>query len=180
MNIAVYCASSFGNNEIYRTETEKLIAYLAGNGCDIIFGASDTGLMSTVADTALKNGAKVTGVVPSLPLIFNARHKGLTDYIFTDTIAERRTKMIEGADAFIALPGGPGTLDEITEVICLARLGIIDRPCIIYNINGYYNPLKEMFKSIAANGFAGDKPLPFLCFSDNAQDALNFILQYKK
>ena len=96
----------------------------------------------------------MTGVLPAVESIQKRRHPGLTAYIETKDMAERKAKMIELSDAYVALPGGPGTLDEITDVISLARLGIEDKPCVLLDIDGFYQPLKTVFDQMLEVGFA--------------------------
>lgn len=154
MWITVYCASQMGNNEIFLKAAEELGEWIGKNGHNLVFGASDSGLMGVVANAVLENGGKVTGVVPDVPEIKARMHKGLTDYVFTPDMAERKKKMIELADAFIALPGGIGTLDEITEVVCLSQLRIHTKPCIFYNLRGFYEPVYQQFEIMEETGLA--------------------------
>lgn len=179
MNVAVYCGSVSGNDGIYAEKTKELGSFIASKKWGLVFGASDSGLMSIIANSALEGGAHVLGVCPNVKGIRERRHKALTEYVFTETMAERRSVMIDRADAFIALPGGPGTLDEISEIICLAKLNIKRRPCILYNINGYYDKLKEFFDDMKTTGFADDEDLSFLLVSDDLNEISEFIENYK-
>lgn len=153
---------------------EKLGSTIASRGHCLIFGASNVGLMKTVAEAALTGGAKVTGVVPDVPGIREQRHPGLTDYVYTDTMAERKTKMIQLTDAAIALPGGPGTLDEISELISLSRLNLCTHPIALVNVNGYYDPLKEQMDKMVSNGFIPEFPRKVI-FSDSPEEIMNFF-----
>ena len=130
MNIAVYCGSASGNRPSFTEGAKALGSWIAQNGHTLVYGGSRTGLMGATADAVLAGGGKVIGVIPDVKLIQERRHPGLTECIETKDMAERKQKMIELADAYVALPGGPGTLDEISEVICLARLGIENKACI--------------------------------------------------
>ena len=130
MNIAVYCGSVSGNKEQFEKGARALGTWIGEHGHTLVYGGAQGGLMGIVADP------------------------GLTAYIETKDMAERKAKMIELSDAYVALPGGPGTLDEITDVISLARLGIEDKPCVLLDIDGFYQPLKTVFDQMLEVGFA--------------------------
>lgn len=175
MKITVYCGSSSGNDKIYTEKAYELGEWIARNGYELVFGASDGGLMGAVANGVLENGGRVTGVVPDVPQIKARMHKKLTEVIYTKDMAERKTKMIEIGDAFIALPGGIGTLDEITEVICLAQLRIHKKPSVFYNIDGYYEPLKEVFRMMEKTEFAHKEGNGRLLFTDSLEELGRFL-----
>ena len=113
--------------------------------------------MGILADGVLDSGGLVIGVEPQMFIDQDVQHNGLTKLIVTKDIPERRTKMIELGDAFIAFPGGTGTLEEISEVMSLIALNRIDSPCIIYNLNGYYDGLKELLDTMVKFGFSSDE-----------------------
>ena len=144
MNIAVYCGSVSGNKEQFEKGARALGTWIGEHGHTLVYGGAQGGLMGIVADAVLEHGGTVTGVLPAVESIQKRRHPGLTAYIETKDMAERKAKMIELSDAYVALPGGPGTLDEITDVISLARLGI----------DGFYQPLKTVFDQMLEVGFA--------------------------
>lgn len=154
MNIAVYCGSVSGNKEQFEKGARALGTWIGEHGHTLVYGGAQGGLMGIVADAVLEHGGTVTGVLPAVESIQKRRHPGLTAYIETKDIAERKAKMIELSDAYVALPGGPGTLDEITDVISLARLGIEDKPCVLLDIDGFYQPLKTVFDQMLEVGFA--------------------------
>ena len=153
MKIAVYCGSSAGERKTYRETAYALGAWMGENGHELIYGGSKTGLMGAVADGALDHGGRVTGVIPNVPQIESRRHPGLTSVIRTETVALRKSRMIELADAFVALPGGLGTLDEITEILSLRSLGLVSGPVVFFSVEGYYEPMKEVFGNLVRNGF---------------------------
>lgn len=154
MNIAVYCGSVSGNKEQFEKGARALGTWIGEHGHTLVYGGAQGGLMGIVADAVLEHGGTVTGVLPAVESIQKRRHAGLTAYIETKDMAERKAKMIELSDAYVALPGGPGTLDEITDVISLARLGIEDKPCVLFDIDGFYQPLKTVFDQMLEVGFA--------------------------
>lgn len=174
MNVAVYCGSTPGVAKVY-CDTAAALAKAIAEKHTIVYGGSNTGLMGIIADSALAAGGKVIGVQPDVPLIRARRHPGLTEYIDTPTMAERRTQMIRLSDAFIALPGGPGTLDEISEVLTLLRLRIIDKPCVFYNVNGYYDPLAAQLDAMLQNGFAENGDFDRVLFSSDDKEILRFL-----
>lgn len=175
MNIAVYCGSSSGNKEAYTIGAVALGVWIAENGHTLVYGGARGGLMGTVANSVLSNGGKVTGVIPDVESIQKKRHQFLTKYIETKDMAERKSKMLEIADAYIALPGGPGTLDEITDVISLARLKINDKPCILYDISGFYQPLKNVFEQMISSGFSYKEDFRNVLISDDLDRIGTFI-----
>ena len=154
MNIAVYLGSSGGNAPEYAALARDFGAWIGKAGHSLIYGGTATGLMGELASSALENGAKVTGVLPDVPVIMARRHPGLTECICTASVAERRSRMIELADGFVALPGGLGTVDEISEVMSLASLKILAQPIVLLGANGYYEPVKAWLKHMIDAGFS--------------------------
>ena len=135
------------------------------------------GLMGATADAVLAGGGKVIGVIPDVKLIQERRHPGLTECIETKDMAERKQKMIELADAYVALPGGPGTLDEISEVICLARLGIENKACVLFDTDGYYQALKKIFEEMVEVGFSEKEDFKRVLVSADLDEVGRFIEQ---
>lgn len=150
MNITVYLGSSMGNDPAFKACAEEVGSWIAADGHTLIYGGSQVGLMGVLADAALRGGAQVIGVEPQFFLDEGYDHPGITKTIPTETMAERRTLMLEMGDVYLAIPGGVGTLDEISEAIAMAALDKHAKPCILYNLNGYYDPLREMFDRMAA------------------------------
>lgn len=175
MNVAVYCASNDGDSPDYLDFAEKTGKWIAENGHTLVYGGSDVGLMGKIARTVTANGGKVIGVVPDVEYIKKVRYKGLTEAYFVPTMADRRNKMIELADCYIALPGGYGTLDELSEVICLSRLKIEDKKCAIANVDGFYDPLRSFFDKISDCGFAHGDLSSSILFSDSIEEIGKFL-----
>lgn len=153
MNIAVYCGSTPGSDPAFVAAARALGEWMGKNGHTLIFGGSNTGLMGAVADGVLSVGGSVTGVVPNVPVIRARMHPKLTTVVLTETMASRKSRMIELADAFIALPGGVGTLDEITEILSLTSLSILHGPVLFYDIKDYYAPMKAVLANILEKDF---------------------------
>jgi len=148
-SICVFCGSSHGNDAIYKEKAEALGKLLALEEITLIFGGSHLGLMGVLADAALNNGGKVIGVIPEYLYNKGIAHLGLTELYVEKSMTDRKALMIELSDAFIAMPGGHGTLDEITEVLSLNQLNLIDKPCALLNINDYFNNyIKQLDHSV--------------------------------
>ena len=175
MNIAVYCASSPGNAGVFLETARKLGIWIASHGHTVVYGGADVGLMGAVANAALAAGGDVIGVLPDTPRVQAVRHPGLTRYYEESSVSQRKAKMIELADAFVALPGGPGTLDEMAEVIALMKLGTLRKPCALVDVDGFYGPLRDMYGSMLASGFATSQELSYVLFSDDIEAIGAFI-----
>ena len=176
-NIAVYCGSTPGNNSLYVKLAYELGEWMGQNGHQLVYGGSNTGLMGAVADGVLSANGKVIGVVPNVAEIQGRTHRGITQLIETETMAERKSKMIQLSNAFIALPGGLGTLDEITEILSLQSLKIIDGPVILYNMDGYYEPVKAVLSNILKNAFGRPEYFTNVTFADDLSDIAKAIEQ---
>lgn len=153
MRIAVYCGSGFGKREEYKEAAREVGTWLAGRGYELVYGGSDCGLMGVLADTVLFHHGTVIGVEPEFFLREGLEHKGITRTIACKTMSERKSIMMDLSDAYIALPGGPGTLDEISEVIVLSCLGRENKSCILYNKNGYYDTLLQLYDQMTEEDF---------------------------
>ncbi len=153
MKIAVYCGSKCGNDPAFLGAAEELGAMIARNGHTLVYGGACDGLMGAVADAAIAAGGEVIGVMTTLPAIYERKHPGLKNCLTVPDLSERKKTMMTLSDAYIALPGGPGTLDEISDVISLSRLKVDAKPVILMNINGYYEPLKETLLAMVRAGF---------------------------
>ena len=177
MNIAVYCGSVSGNKEQFEKGARALGTWIGEHGHTLVYGGAQGGLMGIVADAVLEHGGTVTGVLPAVESIQKRRHPGLTAYIETKDMAERKAKMIELSDAYVALPGGPGTLDEISEVICLARLGIENKACVLFDTDGFYQALKKIFEEMVEVGFSEKEDFKRVLVSADLDEIERFIEQ---
>ena len=153
MNITVYCGSSFGSDERFRQAATEFGTWIGENGHGLVYGGSCMGLMGLVADAVLAAGGTAIGVEPSFLIEFEPQHDGLTELIEVETMVERKMAMIERGDAFVALPGGVGTLEEISEIASRVRLELMDAPCIIYNVAGYYDEFVTYLQRMEREGF---------------------------
>lgn len=151
--VAVFCASHDGTHPAYRAAAVGLGTLLAEHGFGLVYGGASCGLMSAVADVALASGAPVIGVLPAVLRDREIAHPGLTELHHVDSMHERKAMMAERADAFVALPGGFGTLDEFIEVVTWSLLGMHSKPCVLVNVDGYFDHLLRFLDHAADAGF---------------------------
>ena len=173
--VAVYCGSRMGNSEIYEQAARELGRALANNGLGLVYGGASIGLMGAVADDVIKSGAQVVGVIPTFMLKHEIAHQGLTRLHLTDTMHTRKTVMAEYADAFITLPGGLGTLEEIMEIATWRQLYQHEKPMIILNINGFYDRLIEHLKFTTEQGFMKPADLERLVVCNTINEAIDLL-----
>ncbi|WP_195431524.1 TIGR00730 family Rossman fold protein [Morganella morganii] len=155
--IAVYCGSAAGASEVYRLEAVKFARILVEQGITLVYGGASVGIMGTVADTVLREGGKAIGVIPALLEGREIAHKNLTELHRVSTMHERKSKMIELADGFVALPGGFGTLEEFAEVFTWSQIGLHQKPVGLMNINNYYDPLLSLISKMTDEQFMQEK-----------------------
>ena len=153
MTVCVFASSSSRINNEYATVASHLGLLLSRESIDVVFGGGGIGLMGKLADSVIENGGKITGVIPSFMKDEGWDHNNVKDMILTSDMGERKKKMFEMSDAVIALPGGIGTLEELTEAITLKQLSLFDGPIIILNTLGYYNSLLEFLENMIKKQF---------------------------
>lgn len=155
--IAVFCGSSEGKSPTYRESAAALGRELAKRGITLVYGGAKVGLMGAVADAVLEHGGEVIGVLPHFLQEREIAHNGLTELILVDSMHERKAKMADLADGFIALPGGPGTMEEFFEIFTWGQLGLHRKPCGFLNVNHYYDPLVSLFEKMEREQFMQPK-----------------------
>ena len=180
MNITVYLGANQGNSDKFTAAIEELGAFIGKRGDTLVYGGSKTGYMGIIADSALNAGGKVIGVETKMFVEMDRQHNSLTELIVTENMPERKTKMIELGDAFIAFPGGTGTLEEISEVMSLVSLKILDAPCILYNLDGYYNGLKELFNTMISYGLSSKERQKGIYFASDVSEIAEILNQKQK
>ena len=153
MHIAVYLGSSSGNNQKYEKLTQQIACWLCEKGHTLVYGAGSRGLMGLLARTVHENHGRIIGVMPEFLLEQEKLYPAIDELYMVDTMSKRKQKMIDEAESFIALPGGPGTLEEVTEIISLIRLNRISGSCVLWNLDGYYQPLKDQLDRMIECGF---------------------------
>jgi uncharacterized protein (TIGR00730 family) len=154
-SVGVFCGSLAGRGENYRVAAEAFAREVVRRGITIVYGGGRVGLMGVVADTALAEGGRVIGVLPRFLVEREVGHAGLTELHLVDSMHERKAKMAELADAFLALPGGLGTLEEIFEAWTWAALGLQRKPCGLLAVGGYFDPLVAFLDRTVEEGFVG-------------------------
>jgi hypothetical protein len=178
MRICVFCGSHSGNNELYANAAREMGRTLATCNIDLIYGGGRVGLMGELADSALTAGGAVIGVMPRSLVEREIQHIGLTELHTVATMHERKTKMAELADGFIALPGGAGTLEEIFEQWTWAQLGIHQKPCGFLNTNGYFDPLRKMIEKMSGEGFLRSEHASMLVFNPEPAAIIDAFRSY--
>lgn len=177
MNITVYLGAFQGNDPLLGDAVRELGTWIGESGNSLVYGGSKSGLMGEIAKSVLRAGGKVTGVEPEFFIEKNLQYEALTNIIITKDIPQRKKKMIELGDAFIAFPGGTGTLEEITEVMSMVSLKRINAPCILYNLNGYYNGLKTLLNHMIEMGLSTENRQQGIYFAENLSQIKELLAQ---
>ena len=167
MHITVYLGANEGNDPALGQAVQALGQWIGRNGHTLVYGGSKTGLMGRLAKSALEAGGEVIGVEPQFFMDEGVQYEGLTELIVTRDMTARKEKMIALGDAFIAVPGGTGTLEEITEVMSKVSLKQLDAPCILYNLNGYYNDLKALLRHMIEKGLSSEDRQQGIYFAED-------------
>jgi uncharacterized protein (TIGR00730 family) len=173
---AVYCGSANGNDPAFLAEAVALGEAIAAAGLGLVYGGASVGLMGAVADAALKSGAEVIGVLPDVLAGKEIAHAGLSSLELVTTMHERKARMAELADAFLVLPGGYGTLEELLEVVTWAQLRLHDKPCILINTAGYWDGLLAFLDTAVAAGFLKQKNRGLLRVAGSAEEAVGMVV----
>lgn len=154
--VTVYCASSPRIRQIYFDATEKLANLMFDNDIEVVFGGGGKGLMGKLADVIVARGGKIKGIMPQFMGDVEWAHKAVDNFEFTQTMHERKAKLLEDIDGLIALPGGCGTFEELLEAITLKRLGLYTKPIVILNTEGFYEPLKMLLENSIKENFMAE------------------------
>jgi uncharacterized protein (TIGR00730 family) len=177
--ICVFAGSSVGSEVVYRSAAEELGRTLAERGLGLVYGGARVGLMGVVADAALASGGDVTGVIPSALVAKEVAHNGLADLRVVASMHERKAVMAELADAFIALPGGWGTLDELFEILTWGQLGLHRKPCGVLNVNGYFDGLLAFVEHSIEHGFVRREHGPMILVASSPGALLDTFATYE-
>lgn len=175
MNITVYLGANEGNDPALLKAVRELGNWIGASGHSLVYGGSKNGLMGEIAESVLNSGGKVTGVEPQFFVDMGFLYDDLTELIVTRDMSERKAKMIELGDAFIAFPGGTGTLEEISEVMSKVSLKQLDAPCILYNLNGYYDSLKALLDKMIDKGLSSKERQEGICFAENLDKVITAL-----
>jgi hypothetical protein len=177
--IAVFCGASEGYNEVYREAGWEVGSMLAARGIEVVYGGARVGIMGAVADGALQQGGKVTGVIPTFLKTREIVHEGLSELITVDTMHERKLIMNRMCDGVITLPGGWGTIEELFEMLTWGQLGLHRKPIGLLNVNGYYEALKAMCSNMVTEGFLEECTNQSLLMSNSPDELLDMMLQFE-
>lgn len=173
--IAIYCGSKIGKNEKYKEEAKKLGEWMGKNSHTLVYGGSDVGIMGVVANSVMENGGYAIGVFPKNLLSRESPHFNLNEMYEVENIDERKEKMLSLAQVYVALPGGPGTLEEISQAISLKRVEQLDGKCIFFNIAGFYDETKKLFDKMYEEEFITKEERDIVIFVDSLEALIKEI-----
>ena len=175
MNITVYLGSNEGKTPGLKSAVRELGTWIGSAGHTLVYGGSKRGLMGELAESVLSAGGKVIGVEPQFFIDMGFEYPEITKLIVTRDMSERKAKMIELGDAFIAFPGGTGTLEEISEIMSKVVLGHLDKPCVVYNLNGYYDSLCALLGRMVEEELSSVEKLKGISFVSNLREITNIL-----
>ena len=179
MKVCVFCGSSMGNDIRYQEAATQLGEVLAQNDCTLYYGGASVGLMKIIADKMIEKGKEVVGIIPKLICDMEIAHEGVTKMIETESMSERKLMLINEADAFIAMPGGFGTLDELFEIVVLNQLRITDKPVALYNTLNYYDSMIQFIDHAVSQGFIRKEHRDNIIVSDNPETLFKELSKHK-
>ncbi len=177
--LCTFCGSSSGNAPAFQEAAEALAETMAESGIGLVYGGAQVGLMGSMADACLKRGVEVIGVIPGALFPKEIPHQGLTQLHVVDSMHERKQKMYELSDAFVALPGGIGTLEELFEILTWGQLGLHAKPCGLLNVEGYYDKMLEFLDGAVDRAFLQPKHRALLLADPEAADLLEKLKNYQ-
>ncbi|HQS16724.1 TIGR00730 family Rossman fold protein [Reyranella sp.] len=174
-SLCVFCGARFGADPATRETAIGLGRLLAAEGITLVYGGGGVGLMGLVANAALDNGGRAIGIIPNFLLQREAGHPALTETVVVETMHERKLQMFERSDGFLILPGGIGTLEEFFEVLSWRTLGLHNKPIVIIDQGGYWQPLAALLRGVVEGGFAERTHLDHVAFVSELKDVLPAI-----
>jgi len=177
--VCVFCGASPGARPAYREATEKLARVLAAEGIGVVYGGGGVGLMGALADAVLAEGGEVTGIIPRALVDREIAHRDVADMRVVGSMHERKALMAELADAFVALPGGIGTLEELFEVYTWAQLGLHQKPCALLNVDGYYDGVADFLDHAVAERFLRGETRELLMLESDPATLMERLTAYE-
>ena len=175
MNITVYLGANRGNDPALEKAVEEFGNWIGENGNTLVYGGSEVGLMGLIARSVMASGGKVIGVEPRFFVEAELQLDGITELIVTEDMSERKAKMIELGDAFVAFPGGTGTLEEISEIMSKVSLRHLESPCILFNLNGFYDGLKDLLEKMISTGLSSPGRQKGIVFVDSLDEVKRLL-----
>ena len=179
MNICVFCGSGAGFHPVYSESAAKLGFLFAKASVRLVYGGGNIGLMGILADAVMNAGGKVTGVIPRFLMEKEVGHRGITDLEVVESMHQRKQRMADLADAFIALPGGWGTLEEISEILTWKQLGLINQRVVLLNTNHFFDPLLDQMRLMVKEGFLQPGYFDFLHVEKTPEQILSLLVTQK-
>ena len=179
-NISIFCGAHEGNNPKYAEEAKKVAESIAKKGINVVFGGGNVGLMKIISDTALDNGVEVLGISLKSLHALELANPRLKEIVVSDTLLDRKDEFMSRSDAFVVLPGGVGSLDELAEIMASNQLGIINKPVGILNTEGYYDHLLSWFNKAVDEGFISPANLKELLVSDSPQELVEMVVNHTR
>ena len=179
-NISIFCGAHEGKNPKYAQSAKIISEAIAKKGINIVFGGGNVGLMKIISDTALDNGVEVLGISLKSLHALELANPRLNEIVVTDTLLDRKDEFMSRSDAFIVLPGGVGSLDELAEIMASNQLGIINKPVGILNTEGYYDHLLKWFDKAVEEGFISSANLKELLVSDNPEELVDLVVNHER
>ena len=174
-SVTIFCGSKSGEDPSFAKEAWVIGSVLAENGIQLVYGGGNKGLMGEVANGCLSKGGRVVGIIPKILLEWEAQHTGLTELIVTETMHARKLLLYDKCDIAIALPGGLGTFDELFEMLVWNNLSIHEKKIVLYNFEGFYDPLIEMIQKMEDKGFLYDKSRYRFIICNNREELLAIL-----
>lgn len=179
-NISIFCGAHEGKNPKYAQSAKIISEAIAKKGINVVFGGGNVGLMRIISDTALDNGVEVLGISLKSLHALELANPRLNEIVVTDTLLDRKDEFMSRSDAFIVLPGGVGSLDELAEIMASNQLGIINKPVGILNTEGYYDHLLKWFDKAVEEGFISSANLKELLVSDNPEELVDLVVNHER
>ncbi len=179
-NISIFCGAHEGKNPKYAQSAKIISEAIAKKGINVVFGGGNVGLMKIISDTALDNGVEVLGISLKSLHALELANPRLNQIVVTDTLLDRKDEFMSRSDAFIVLPGGVGSLDELAEIMASNQLGIINKPVGILNTEGYYDHLLKWFDKAVEEGFISSANLKELLVSDNPEELVELVVNHER
>lgn len=180
MKLCVFCGSAAGKDAAYAESARKLGELMALSGATLVYGGGNVGLMGVLADAVMKGGGEVIGVIPDFLLKREVGHNGISKLEVVSSMHQRKKRMAELADAFLAIPGGWGTLDELAEILTWKQLGIIHQPIGLLNYNRFFDHLLNQMRHMVDQGFLKPECFGYLQVADSPENALSMLIPQKR